>query len=254
MGKVAFSLGIPLRAKLTVKAGDLVKKGEVLTEPEAVEEKTIHIDSELGVEAKKAVKYLKVGIGQEVTAGDVLAKKDGLWQKKTVNSPLTGVVAKISEEHGTVTMRASAEVGSEVRSPVGGKIIDAQDKEVTTEVLAKEFGGERGQGEAVMGAISVAGGSQGARLDQLTSDYEGKIVVVARAAERPWLEKAEAVGAVGLVAVKMAEDGIAGLGFLEMEAGTDGLMEKKIFEELVKLEGNFAYLDPAKKILAVVES
>lgn len=118
----------------------------------------------------------------------------------------------------------------------------------------KEFIGEEGWGKEVSGVIETVGEWGSAKLDQLESSIEGKIVVTADIVNNTWAMKADALGAVGIVAAGVSLDPIPPIPILTMPHDELGQMVKRTWEEIVKRNGRQARMEPQQKKLTVLES
>lgn len=253
--KFRFSISIPSGAKVLVNTGQVLNKGDVLAEVVSNKEVEVMVAKGLGVAPKAIGKFLTVALGQSVKKEDVVAKTKGILGIREVKSTVAGTVHTISETNGSLWIKTKAEESEKVMNPVAGLVVELSDSKIVVEVIGRAWEGERAEGGITQGNLDSIGEWGTSRLDQLTSGSEGRIVVVADKVNSAWLAKASALGLAGVVCAGIPDDtgGHSGISILVMPSGENGQMDKNIWDNLVKLSGNPAFMYPKERLLGVIE-
>lgn len=200
--KLAISL--PQGARVKVKEGEKVKKGQLLAQLQKGEGVELDLARPLGVAGPKVVHHILVVAGDQVEVGQIIAarKKFRLF-KRTFKSPLAGKVAKLTEE-GKLEVLVGGD-GEAIVAPAEGKIIQAGKDRITLEFMAQELTGQSGIGGQGAGPIAIVGKREEPVLySDLGRDLEGKIAVVGGQVTLDIWQKAQALGVAGLVCGSMS--------------------------------------------------
>lgn len=256
--KFPLSIPIPLESKVAVKVGDKVSPGTLLAQESSQQITEINLSTALGVSPKEIGKYLTVALGKEVNKGATLASRQGLFGNKEVMAPVAGVLQKISEESGVISLRTGIAQGKKVVSPVAGEVVavTSGEKRIDIEVSGRVWEGEKAWGAPGWGPLAVVGQWGTLKLDQLTLEEAGKIVIIADKVNLGWLSKAAALDVAGVVCAGLrngSDEVPPDISLLVLAADDNGQMDRKIWDELNKFSGKIAAIDTQKKFLGVVE-
>ncbi len=196
---------LPLLGEVLVEKGKAVSPDVIVARTNIPgNPQTVNVANVLGVEPEDILEFMKKKEGDAVKKGDILAEYKSFFGlfKHNVASPVEGVVEMISAVTGQVTLR-------EPPIPVQ---IDAYLDGVVEEILPREGVVIKTEGAFVQGIFGVGGETQGIVrvavndpndvLDEnaFEAGDKGKIVVGGSLVTYAAIKKAEAVGAVGLVA------------------------------------------------------
>ncbi len=157
----------------------------------------------LGIEPEEVPRYLKVKIGDVVKKGTVLAGYTAFLGliKKTVESPVDGVVEGFNELTGHLTVRSPPRV-IELSAYVRGKVVKVVPGEsVAVGTPAAFIQGIIGFGGERHGVIEVVSSSNQDVVgpEHIGEHHAGKIIVGGSLITYEALEKARKVGVVGVV-------------------------------------------------------
>ncbi len=227
----------------------------------------------LGVEPEEVPRYLKVGVGDAVGRGAVLAGYTALLGliKRVVESPVEGVVESFNELTGHLTIRSPPRT-IELRAYIRGsvlKVVPGESVTIGTPAAFVQgiigFGGER------HGAIEVVSSRNHDVVtpDQIGEHHAGKIVVGGSLITYEALEKARKVGVAGVVVggaritdvekilgyrIGVAITGRENIGFtLVLTEGFGRLpMSKRAFDIFRENEGREAAINGATQVRAGV--
>lgn len=266
---------LPLKGEVLVEVGEEVRPETLVARTELPGHVTIvRAADQLGVLPTELAEVLLVRVGDAVEAGQKIAETKGLfgrWFKTPLHAPVTGTV-----EHFTaVTGHLS------IRHPPRPVEVNAYIQGVVAEVLPEEGAVIETRGALVQGIFGIGGERQGALAvlanapeeavpaERLTDDCRGKIVVVGGRASAGILQRARAVGAVGVVAggvldtdlkqllgydIGVAITGHEEVGFtlILTEGFGEITMARRTFELLKSLDGREASISGATQIRAGV--
>lgn len=190
------SFKIPKKGKIFVKESDRVNCGTVLTEGEEEGEKEILRLSEVfKISPCRIFKFLVKNLGDHLKKGEILAKKEGVFGKIVLKSPINGRLAEVSQVSGEVIL-----VGEDkkviVKSPVAGRVRSIGKDEVEIEFEGVVFTGKSGGGKRAFGAIENL--PPEVSVLELPFQIQKKILVCSNFSA-PVLAKAWALKARGLV-------------------------------------------------------
>jgi hypothetical protein len=195
---------LPLKGSVLVGIGDLVEPHTVVARTELPGPmQTIKLAEQMGVEASELRSALRVGVGDRVDKGSLLAQTKGLfgWFRSEFKSPVAGVVEMLSEQTGHVGIRMAP-------TPVEK---DAYIRGVVKQVIPQEGVVVQCRGALVQGIFGVGGERQGkitvvatspdATLTdaQIGPEHAGCVVIGGANVTGAALRRAAAVGAVGIV-------------------------------------------------------
>ncbi|MEM1882352.1 MAG: hypothetical protein QXY43_04110 [Sulfolobales archaeon] len=227
----------------------------------------------LGVEPEEVVRYLRVKVGDTVSKGTNLASYTAFLGllKKSVESPVEGVVEGFSEITGHLTIRAPPRV-IELRAYIRGTVLKVVPGEsVTIGTPAAFIQGIIGFGGERHGVIELVSSSNQDVVgpDQIGEHHAGKIIVGGSLITYEALEKARKVGVAGIVVggakitdlekvlgyrIGVAITGRENIGFtLVLTEGFGKLpMSKRAFDIFKENEGREAAINGATQVRAGV--
>jgi hypothetical protein len=208
-------------------------------------------------------------VGEHVSKGEVLARRKPLGLGARVyRSPFDGVVY-ILREPGVVGIRETREV--KVSAFVPGEVSYViPDREIAVETVAALVQGTYGIGSETHGELRLItdAPTKVARIDDLTPDCRGKVLVCGASVEPGFLPKARDIGVKGVVVASLNDDELASfLGYgpsmitgheragltLMMTEGFGKIpMLDATYDILRKFEGKTAFLNGATQMRAGV--
>jgi hypothetical protein len=138
--------------QLSVKKGKKVSPGDVLAfkKKSFIKEK-LPLSVILSVKPAHITKYLSVRIGSMVNKGEILAKKESLFNKTAVFSPISGIIDSIDIKEGVVYIMSQSDNDHNEISPINGIIEGVNDEEITISFNGRVVEGVKGQGNQVRG-------------------------------------------------------------------------------------------------------
>jgi len=244
------------RERLLPQNGEVVVRvGQDVTPMQVVARTALETDfyllpasDQLNVAPADLSEYLLVDEGTIVEQGMTLAEKKQLLGRKTVTSPVDGVVADVS--NGRIILKQTLD-WLELRAMLKGRVISsiALDRGVVIETTGSLIQAMWGSGQEAYGTIKMASESAHAPLDvnELNGETAGRILVSGKIDEVDILARAEESNVRGLIAGSMPAS------ICQMAASfsfpvilTDGIgdqsMAQPIFQLLQASEGQEASL------------
>jgi len=233
---------LPGAGQLLVAVGDQVESRTVVARSEAQGPlRIVDVAEALGIARDRLLRYLRVEVGQEVQAGEVLAT-GGFMGWRTVTAPVAGCVAGIAA--GRVLIEEQAHT-IELRANLPGQVIRVLPGQgVVISAVASRIVGAWGSGGEAYGPLVLhsQGPSDTLRWIGIDVACRGRIIVGGRCFDKRVLLRAARLRALGLVVGGLAEH----LRAAALELGlivivTDGIgavpMAEPIFELLAQHEG-----------------
>lgn len=234
------SLKIPKKKKFFVKELEGVNQGSVLVEGEKKgRRETISITQVFKITPSQIFKVLVKKLGDKVQKGEILAKKEGIFGRTILKSPIDGRLVEASQVLGEVILEGKEEKVI-IKSPVSGRVREIKDEEIKIEFEGQVFEGKKGGGERVFGVIENLPFDVGV-LD-LSSSIVQKILVC-QFFSPPVLAKSWALEAAGVVGTSYSSKQSL-FPFL--------VVGKRDIEELKNYQGKKAILEPEEKRLIVL--
>jgi len=177
---------------------------------------TVDLLRRLGVGAARVERYLMVAPGQQVEAGQLLARREGFFRNAEVRAPASGAVMAI--EDGRLFMRETGR-GVVLRAMLPGRVvrvIEGQGAEICC--TGVRVSGLWGAGGEASGPLAVRAEQPDALLsrDRLGPEDVGLIVAGGAVADEGVLHQAREFGVAGLLVASLHPD-------LEPLAATLGL-------------------------------
>lgn len=205
-----WSVSIPEGAQVKVKPGHKVEKGELLLVWESGKGERVSMLSYLSHFSKeKWDEIRKEFVGKELTAGDVMLKKEKGGGGDLV-SPRNGVLKGV-DEFGNMEFWERADK-EEVVSPADAKVLKVESGKIVLEFGAIEVKGE-GIIEGKKWGVSTFTSIE--RDTDLTYKNKGEVVLIEKL-EPHLILKSEVVGAVGIVTVGSDHDNGSDLPILKI--------------------------------------
>jgi hypothetical protein len=195
---------LPLLGDVLVRQGDQVTPDSVVARAMlAGNPQTINVAHLMGVEAGGVPGVMTKRVGDEVTAGDVIAHARGLFGfgHKELKSPGTGRIELISSVTGQVTLREPP-IPIEVNAYLAGRVVEIMPREgAVIETVGAMIQGIFGVGGERRGSIAIACSAPDQVLDAplLTGDLKGKVVVGGSLVTAAALRRAAEAGAAAIV-------------------------------------------------------
>lgn len=195
---------LPMKGQVMVTQGDRVRRDQVVARTELPGNvTTINIVNRLGITAEELPGFMLVGEGDKVTKGRPIAETRPLikWFKSAVEADIDGTVESISSVTGQVMLR-EAPLPVEVPAYVDGTVVDVfPDEGVVIETHGAFVQGIFGVGGESWGPMHMVSDGPGQALDpaQLDDSCAGRIVVATGLVSHAAIEKAQQVGAVGVI-------------------------------------------------------
>lgn len=199
--KTKWAIKLPLKSKILVSLGDVVEQDQVVAEVENLEIKSFNYAAIFNeIEPEKITDLNSKFKNELVNQGDLFCIKQGFFGKK-ICFPDTGKFLEINE-FGSLRIEVDMGDKKEIKAPVKSKVSKIEDGKLVLDFWVKEFNGEgltegKVWGNGVIKKID--------RLDQLTSDLDGKILFTSNL-DATFLLKAEVIGVVGVVTNTKADE------------------------------------------------
>jgi hypothetical protein len=207
---------LPENYKVLVKEGATVEAGQILAKSEAHVEEFVTVPEHLDVPVKNVGKYIYVGPGDTIKAGDVIAEKKNFFGKvkAAIVSEINGTVLRFERDTGNLIVR-NDDVADEgdIISPVEGTVELCNNKEIvirTDHALTgtRVVSGTKSEGELFVLEESFSESGAGNVLFYLDSRAVGKIVL-GDTFTRDILIKGVGIGTAGFLAKSISDDDIA---------------------------------------------
>lgn len=265
---------LPIKGELLVSQGQAVEPDTVLAQamlPGALQ--TIKLAEKLGMEAKDVPDLFQLKVGDRIENGQVVAETKGFLGlfKSSVTSDYAGTVEAVSDVTGNVLVREPS-VPVDVRAYIKGTVSEVLPGEgAIIETRCAMVQGIFGVGGERCGSIriAVADPTKPLEASDVKDSDRGTILVGGSGITFDAIKRAEAVGAIGLVAGGIKDSDLTrylgydiGVAITGQEAipltllVTEGFgflaMAERTFELLKTLEGQTASMNGATQIRAGV--
>lgn len=187
-----------------VSVGQKVLPGDPLVKRGDAGFKNLDLANLLKIKPQKIKNLLVKKIGDEVKAGEVIAKKTGLLANLKLKSPINGILETLDMETGILTIKT---LGEEIilKAGIAGKVKEVKEgEEITLEIEGLEIEAKLGIGPKRESQLAVLKIPQ-VDLGALSLDLAEKIV-----AAKSWglgsVSKAGALGIEGLLGEEFADE------------------------------------------------
>lgn len=272
--KLRLERRLPLKGRVTVRAGQRVSCDQVVAEteiPGRVE--MINVAARLGLEARDVPSHMLCRVGDFVRQEQNLALGDGFFGlfKADLPAPISGTLESVSDVSGQAVLRAPA-LTVAVKAYVDGKVSEILgDEGVIVETCGALVQGIFGIGGESSGPLrcAAAGPADILRPEQLRPEDRGAVVIGGSLVTLPVLRRAAELGVSGLVAGGIDDEtlreflgydlGVAitgseklGLTLIVTEGFGPIAMADRTFALLKKHEGERASISGATQIRAGV--
>lgn len=195
---------LPVPGELLVKVGDNVEFNQSVAKAYLPGEvQLVKVTSVLGLEPEDCPFVLKKKVGDHVEKDEMIAECKAFFGlvKKSVSSPLTGVLESVSDETGRVLIRGAPQP-IEISAYISGKVVDTIPREAAIiETNAAFLQGIFGVGGETYGEIKMAVKSpdEELKIENISAEDKGKIIVGGSIIRKEALRKALDIGVKGIV-------------------------------------------------------
>jgi hypothetical protein len=192
-------------AKTLVQVGDTVQASDPIVEVAGTSEIQL-VDGArgLGVPPAEVRRHLQTAIGNPVAAGEVIAKKGGLF-RRSLTSPVSGTLIYVDDERGIIMIRVEAAT-TRLNALLQGRIsaiVPNESIEITTQGAIIQGMWGNGRANAGTSRLLVSAPTDSATPALINSGLRGTVLVVGASADRTLLERAQAVQVAGIIAGSM---------------------------------------------------
>lgn len=212
---------------LLVKTGDEITPKTVIARSGVTfSDENIEIAEILQVKPAQISKYLKIGVGESVVKGQIIAEKKSLFSLSIIKSPFDGKLKEVDLKKGILTVISGDSINKTNFSlPFCGKISAVTKEQVDITVEGKVVGGIKGQGTVYSGKKFIFKDKKLKVLDAL-DETEGA-VICCQEIEEDAIIKLDCLGVLGLILLKSPKS--SPLPWM--------LFEEKEFKEITLAEG-----------------
>ncbi|MBI3980436.1 hypothetical protein HY345_00365 [Candidatus Microgenomates bacterium] len=247
MPKITLSLKSP--GKILVSENQEVSVGEVLAENERFFTATINLAQELKVDPKQVSKYLVKKIGDQISQGQVLVVKKGLFEKQTIRAKVSGIIKSLDQDTGLLTVITKSEM-NRLLSPLKATVVKIEnEKVITLEFKAEIFEGKEARGKK-LGVIKIISKEKGPVSMFDIKGVDENSLLVGYSWSRESLNKADALDAT-VIGVKFESSPDKKAGGLDSEGTSFIILGNDSFLRLCELEGKSALLSGSERRLYV---
>lgn len=204
---------IPEDFEIVVTKGDTVSVGQPLAKKKsAPSELIIHLSKRLNVSPKSIGKHLRKNLGDEVQVGEVIAHRDGIFGDTVAISNLSGTLASIHPEDGTVSVKlhelaVESQGTDEILCPLDGIVLICHNDQIVLETDKNVFLGEKGTGGTFRGLLKVIDAPEESAVtsEQITVETIDT-VIFGPAFDHEAIAKASAIGVGGILTLSLTDD------------------------------------------------
>lgn len=199
---------LPVAGAVHVKVGERVEASALVATGEQIPATTfVNVSRALGVEPGAAEARLVKELGQEVSAGEVIARRRRGLRNLTVRTPIGGTFVRFDSLLGTALIRPPV-ARIELPAYVGGMIEEVeQARGVTIRTSGSCFFGAFGVGNEAFGVLKIVGGDRQRPLsaDMIDNRSARAILAVGGTVNAAALNKAVQVGVRGIIVGSIEE-------------------------------------------------
>lgn len=199
------TLYLPKNTKPSLKEGDPVAFGQLLTGDDSSTHIVISLGKLLGISPKDTGAVLRKYEGERVERGEVVAVRKGFFGSKAIKAPIAGRLSRVDTGKGEVTLSPIETDETTVVSPVAGRVA-----KITGEEIAIAFDGtilfaKQGIGSMRKGLLSLMGRADEEVLLSAISDKLSNNIVLSGYMQRQVLEKAYGIGVASIIVTELDE-------------------------------------------------
>jgi hypothetical protein len=248
---------LPIKGEVLIKVGDRVEPSTIVARallPGILQ--TVKLADSLGVEPKEAAQFLKVGVGDAVEKGQLIAegkKLFGIFKAPTATADHTGTLESISDVTGNALIREPS-IPINMDAYITGSVVEVMEAEgAIIETRCAMVQGIFGVGGERQGIIRVAVSGPTEVLDEhhvLATDA-GKILIGGSGMTAAAIQKASDVGAKGILAGGLKDSDL--IEFLGYDIGVAITGSEKINLTLMVTEG-FGFLPMASRTFELLQT
>lgn len=185
---------------------------------------TVHVARELGLSPGVVRRHLTRPLGSQVSAGEPIASARRGLRTAQVTAPITGQLAEVDEQRGTVTI-TPAVASIDYAALVHGEVIEADDSQrVVIKASGDRIAGAVLLGKEVCGPLRVLTDRPDRELppDAIDERCRGAVVVAGMTVSSAALRRIASLGVAGVVVGSLSATSIqAVLGISGSEPQTD---------------------------------
>lgn len=198
-------LYLPKNAKHSLKEGDTVAFGQVLTREDSSTHVALSLGKLLHISPKDAPSVVKKKEGEQVERGEILAVKKGLFGSKAIKAPIDGRVVRVDMGEGSLVLSPMETDEAVVVSPVAGHVGRITDEQISISFDGTIIFAKQGIGSMRKGQLYVFGREgEDVSLSAITDRLAGS-VVLSGYMPRQVLEKAYGIGVSSVIVTKLSE-------------------------------------------------
>lgn len=247
---------LPLVGELLVKVGDVVTNstivGRTTLQGELI---VVRVGELLGVNGEEFRRLLRVGEGDAVASGALLAELRGLFGliSSSVFAPIAGIVEFISDIHGHIGIRAARQEVT-LTAYLAGEVVDVEaNLAVTIRAVGGIVQGAFGVGGERLGTLAVLDVPSTAELlpAHLPSNCLGLVLAGGSSPTVEFLQAAKDAGVVGIVTASIADRVLTE--FLGYEIGLAITGDEDLPFSLIITEG-FGRIELGPRVIDVIST
>ncbi len=223
----------------------MVKPDEVLAEVDE-QSQEYNLGKILHLSPLNLREFLLVSPGRPVRKNDLLWEKKTLFGKKVFRSPIDGLLSELSPEG---FLRIITQPPKTILAPVGGKVLKTETQEIVLEFPGVVLECPSGSGPAKWGEMEIIEKEE-ADLSDLSLSCRGKILAVRGIISAGFFNKAEALGASGIIGAALAGS-VKPSDLPILFWKKEDLIPTSFWDTLKKYNGTRAQISGAEKVLRI---
>ncbi|MGM9999014.1 MAG: hypothetical protein ACI38Q_06435 [Candidatus Bruticola sp.] len=246
---------LPLKGNVIVKKGDKVHWNTVVANtflPGSVE--IVNVAAKLGIAPEEVSRVMLKKEGDTVLKGDTLASSKGFlgFFKSNIQSPINGTVESVSDVSGLVVLRA-ASVPVEINAYTDGLVEEILPEEgVVIKTIASYVQGIFGIGGETAGELFIFSDSsqEEMKIEKLSSEHKGKILVGGSLVTAEFLRRAVEIGVRAVIVGGISDADLADFLGFDLGVAITGSEDKGI--TLIITEG-FGAISMAERTYSLLK-
>ncbi|KKP59331.1 MAG: hypothetical protein UR52_C0008G0041 [Candidatus Gottesmanbacteria bacterium GW2011_GWA1_34_13] len=188
--------------KPLVSKGKKVNIGDPLVKSFIDETEQLNLCKILNIKPQKLEKFLKIKIGANVKAGDILAQNKKLFKKTLLKAPVSGTLVMLNKDQGLVGIKRQIESPNSLISWFHGEVIEVTKDKIMLKVDGLIITSKEGKGKPVKGILKVI--KSPISIYDLPTDLKSVILAI-KTAHSDIIAKADALGAMAVIAEKIEQ-------------------------------------------------